>query len=334
MEQMSEGQPVRWGILSAANIGVSSVGPAILAAENAELVVVGSNYARSAAEKYAFAPNVRIERSYQKVIDDPEIEAVYVPLPNGLHAEWAIKAMEAGKHVLCEKPMAATREEGEMIADAAQAHNVRLMEAFMYRFHPQTQWVIEQIRQGLIGQLRLVRSSFTINILSRPDDIRFKPELAGGSLMDVGCYPLNLCRAVFGRTPESVVARVHTRGVTSVDYSTSAILDYGEGCFGLIDSSFEMLQRQGAEIVGERGIITIPVPFTPGGNEMTVFVFSDGQIREQSFSAIDQYRLQVEHFSHCVRTGEEPQLSVGETLENLGTIEAIYAAGGLDWPIV
>lgn len=334
MERFDEGRPVRWGVLSAANIGVSSVGPAILAASNAELVAVGSNDARQAAEKYAFAPDVRIERSYQKVIDDPEIEAIYVPLPNGLHAEWSIKALEVGKHVLCEKPMAATRDEGAMMVDAARAHNVLLMEAFMYRFHPQTEWVLEQIRQGAIGPVRLVRSSFTINILSRPNDIRFKPELAGGSMMDVGCYPLNLCRAVFGRTPESVAARVHVKGATSVDYSTSAVLDYGEGCFGMIDSSFEMLQRQGAEIVGERGIITVPVPFTPGDREMTVFVFKDGQIEEQSFAAVDQYRLQVEHFSRCIRTGEDPQLSVSETLENLTTVEAIYAAAGLDWPIV
>jgi xylose dehydrogenase (NAD/NADP) len=334
MESFAVDRPVRWGVLSAANIGVSSVGPAILAASNAELVAVGSNDARQAAEKYAFAPGVRIERSYQKVIDDPEIEAIYVPLPNGLHAEWSIRALEAGKHVLCEKPMAATRDEGAMMVDAARAHNVLLMEAFMYRFHPQTEWVLEQIRQGAIGRVQLVRSSFTINILSRPNDIRFKPELAGGSMMDVGCYPLNLCRAVFGRMPESVVARVHVKGATSVEYSTGAVLDYGDGCFGIIDSSFEMLQRQGAEIVGERGSITVPVPFTPGDREMTVFVFRDGQITEQSFAAVDQYRLQIEHFSHCIRAGEDPQLSVSETLENLATIEAIYAAGGLDWPIV
>ncbi|GHO86176.1 Gfo/Idh/MocA family protein [Dictyobacter formicarum] len=326
--------PVRWGILSTANIGVRAVAPAIRASSNGKLVAVGSRDSRHATEAYAFAPNVRIYDSYDAIIADPEIEAVYIPLPNSLHAEWSIRALQAGKHVLCEKPMAVTREEGEEMVQVARDNQVLLMEAFMYRFHPQIVWALEQIRTGMIGSVRLVRSSFSFDIRTRAENIRLQPELAGGSLMDVGCYPINLFRAIYERSPRSVAARVHVTGPVSVDLATNAVLDYGDGCFGMLDCSFGLPSRQGAEIIGEAGMITLPVPFTPGSYDMTAFITKDGQMSEQSFSGVDQYQLEVEHFAQCIRSNQDPQLSLSETLENLATIEAIYAAAGLDWPIL
>lgn len=326
--------PVRWGIMSAANIGVKHVAPAIRASSNGKLVAVGSRDTRRATEAYAFAPEARIYGDYESIINNPDVDAIYNPLPNSLHAEWTIKALEAGKHVLCEKPMAITAHEGATMVDAARANNVLLMEAFMYRFHPQTQWALQQVQDGLIGPVRLVRGSFAFDIRSRPENIRLNAELAGGSLMDVGCYPLNLCRAVFGHPPRAVAARVHVPRAGGVETATNAILDYGDGRFGLIDSCFELPPRQIAEIIGEQGTITIPVPFTPGTIEAVVFVTKNGQMNEQHFDRVDQYQLEVEHFAACVRSGQEPAFRLSETLENLATIEAIYQSAGLDWPLM
>ncbi len=326
--------PVRWGIISAANIGVKAVAPAIRASSNGKLVAVASRDAQRAASLYSFAPEVRFYTDYEQIIQDPEIEAIYNPLPNSLHAEWTIKALEAGKHVLCEKPLAVTEQEARKIVDAARASDRLLMEAFMYRFHPQTRWVLAQIKMGLIGPVRQVRASFAFDIRAHPENIRLNAELAGGSLMDVGCYPVNLCRAVFGEAPKSVAARVYRHSALSVEVATNAVLDFGEGRFGLIDASFETPARQGAEIIGEQGIITMPVPFTPGIRETTVFILKNGQMSEQNFERTDQYQHEVEHFARCIRSGQEPSFRLSETLENMATIEAIYASAGLDWPIL
>ncbi len=333
-KKMVDSDRVRWGILSTANIGVKAVAPAIIASTNGRLVAVGSRDTRRASELYSFAPHVRISEGYESVLANPEVEAVYIPLPNSLHAEWTIKALQAGKHVLCEKPLAVTTGEATAMIEAARAANVLLMEAFMYRFHPQIVWALEQVNAGSIGPVRLVRSSFSFDIRARPDNIRLNPELAGGSLMDVGCYPLNLSRAVYGRAPLSVAARVHTIGPVSVDRATNAVLDYGDGCFALIDSSFGLPSRQVAEIIGESGTITLPVPFTPGKNNVTVFLTRNGQMSEKDFSAVDQYQLEVEHFASCIRSGEELARGLGESFENIATIEAIYQAAGHDWPVL
>ena len=218
--------------------------------------------------------------------------------------------------------------------DVAHAHNVLLMEAFMYRFHPQMQWLLQQVRAGVVGPVRLVRASFSFDIRSRPDDIRLKPELSGGSLMDVGCYPVNFCHAVYGQMPQVVAARVHTSTPGGVDMATNAVLDYGNGNFGLIDCSFELPTRQIAEIIGEAGTITVPVPFTPSNASVSVFVIKNGQMSEQKFDPVDQYQLQVEHFARCIQTGQEPAFRMSETLENMATIEAIYKAAGHAWPMV
>jgi xylose dehydrogenase (NAD/NADP) len=324
---------VRWGVLSAANIAVKRVAPAIVASSNGRLVAVGSRNPQRARELFAFAPEVIIYSDYESVINDPEIEAIYIPLPNSLHAEWTIKALQAGKHVLCEKPLAVTAEQGVTMVQAARENGMLLMEAFMYRFHPQTIWTLEQIANGRIGNVKLIHSSFSFNVGSRPHDIRLQADLAGGSLMDVGCYPINLCRAIYGRTPIAVGARVYTPAMGEVERYASAVLDFDVGCFGLIDSSFELPTRQVAEIIGEAGTITVPLPFTPGHIEAMVILALEGQTIHQRFSPVDHFRLEVEHFSACIRYGHQPLLSLEETIENLATIEAIYQSAGYRWPI-
>ncbi len=334
MQSSQPMNPIRWGIISAANISVKAVAPAIRASSNGRLVAVASRDSRRATEQYSFASDVRIYDTYENIINDPDIDAIYIPLPNGLHAEWAMKALQAGKHVLCEKPMSVTAREGKIMMDAAQANNVFLMEAFMYRFHPQIVWAIEQVNAGSIGPVRLVRASFSFDIRSHPDDIRLKPDLAGGSLMDVGCYTINACRAIYGHAPLVVAARVHTTSPIGVDMATNAVLDFGEGRFGVIDCSFELPTRQMVEIIGELGTITIPVPFTPGNIEAVILTIKNGALTEKNFERVDQYQLEVEHFANCIQTGQEPSLRLSETLENIATIEAIYQAAGHDWPMM
>lgn len=324
---------VRWGVISAANIGVKAVAPAIQASRNGKLVAVGSRNPQRASELYAFA-RTQVYGDYESVLNDPDIDAIYNPLPNSMHAEWTIKALEAGKHVLCEKPLAVTAQEGARMVEAARANHRYLMEAFMYRFHPQTQWALEQVQRGAIGPVRLVRASFAFDVRSRPENIRLQPELAGGSLMDVGCYPVSVCRAVYGSAPQVVSARVHTTKAGGVDMATHAVLDFGEGRFGMIDSSLELPTRQSVEIIGEGGTITLPVPFTPGTIEVVGFTMKNGQMSEQRFGRVDQYQLEVEHFADCILNDREPALRLNESLENIATIEAIYQAAGFDWPIV
>lgn len=329
----SFGLPVRWGILSAANIGVKRVGPAIHASSHGELLAIGSRNPQRARTLFAFAPNVRIYDDYDSLINDQEIEAIYNPLPNSLHAEWTIKALRAGKHVLCEKPLAVTAEQGASMVQAARENGLLLMEAFMYRFHPQITWALDQIAAGRIGPVKLVRSSFSFDVRPRPNDIRLQASLAGGSLMDVGCYPVNLCRAIYGHTPLAVGARVYASSAGEVERATTAILDFGRGRFGLIDSSFELPTRQVAEIIGEAGTIIINTPFTPGNTETAVSLASNEQTITQRFAHTDQYRLEVDYFSSCLRSGRPPILQLEETLENLATIEAIYRSASYPWPI-
>lgn len=327
--------PIRWGVLGVANIGVKRVIPAILASASEQLVAVASRNILRAQEKLAHLPDVRLYGDYASLLNDPEIDAIYNPLPNSLHAEWTIRALEAGKHVLCEKPMAVTTEQGQMMVEAAQRSGKLLMEAFMYRFHPQTIWALEQVHGGRIGEVKLVRASFSFNIMvpPHPHNIRLQAALAGGSLMDVGCYPINFCRAVYGHAPLAVAGRVYAQNEGEVEIATSAALDFGAGRFGLIDSSFALPTRQVCEIFGDQGSITLPFPFTPVGVDTEVILDLEGQTIHQRISAVDQYRLEVEHFGLCIRTGAQPAYSLDETLDNLRTIEAVYQSAGYRWPL-
>jgi D-xylose 1-dehydrogenase (NADP+, D-xylono-1,5-lactone-forming) len=210
------------------------------------------------------------------------------------------------------------------------------MEAFMYRFHPQILWALEQVQAGRIGTVKLVRASFAFNVMlaPRPHNIRLQAALAGGSLMDVGCYAVNFCRAVFGHPPSAAAARVYKPDDGQVELSANAVLDFDDGGFGLIDSSFDLPTRQLAEIYGEDGSISIPLPFTPGDVEVEVVLSLEGQTIHQHIARVDHYRFEVEHFGASVRSGAQPVLSLTETIENLETIEAIYRSAGYTWPMI
>ncbi|MBT8395595.1 MAG: Gfo/Idh/MocA family oxidoreductase, partial [Gemmatimonadetes bacterium] len=216
-----------WGVISTAKIGQRAVNPAIQASSNGELLAVAS---RDAGKARAFAEEAGIPTSYgsyQALLDDPSIDAVYNPLPNSLHREWTIRAVEQGKHILCEKPLALDAAECREMEAAAAANGVKLMEAFMYRFHPRTERVLEMVREGEVGDIRQIRSSFTFP-LDRPDDIRWDRELGGGALMDVGCYCINVSRTLAGREPVEVRAMANFRD-GGVDQQMAGSLRFEDG---------------------------------------------------------------------------------------------------------
>ena len=324
--------PVRWGILSAANIGVKAVLPGILGSRNGQLVAIGSRELERAEVVAELVPGARAYGSYDALLDDPDVQAIYIPLPNALHAEWTIRAAEHGKHVLCEKPLGVTADEVRRMFDACRTHGVLLMEAFMYRFHPQIRYVQEQIAEGAIGEVRFVRSAFAFDIRSRPENIRLQAALAGGSLMDVGCYPLSFCRVVFGGVPQAIAARVDVPEGSEVERTVGAVLDFGEGRLGMIDTSFELPWHQFAEVVGERGRIMVPRPYTPGRAEAVVRIERGDETLERRFEAVDQYQVEVEHFADCIHNGITPYLTEQDAIDQAESIEKLYRAAGYRWP--
>ncbi|MCJ7625863.1 MAG: Gfo/Idh/MocA family oxidoreductase, partial [Anaerolineaceae bacterium] len=238
---MSE-KKLRWGIISTANIGKWAVIPAIQASSNGEVVAVAS---RDAQKGETFAAELGIPRSfssYEALLEDAEIDAIYNPLPNSMHLEWSIKAAEKGIHVLCEKPLALDAAECDKMQAAADANGVKLMEAFMYRFHPQTEKVVELVREGVLGELRFIHSAFTFR-LTRPENIRWDPDLGGGALMDVGSYCVNISRTVAGQEPVEVQAFARW-SPSGVDEQLAGTMRFESGVLAQFDCALSMERRE------------------------------------------------------------------------------------------
>ncbi|MEE2898929.1 MAG: Gfo/Idh/MocA family oxidoreductase [Gemmatimonadota bacterium] len=314
---------LRWGVLSTANIGRAAVNPAIQASRNGSLVAVAS---RTDAPARDFADKWGIPRhygSYQELLDDPEIDAVYNPLPNSLHLEWTVRAAQAGKHVLCEKPLALNEAECREMAAAADANGVKLLEAFMYRFHPRTQKVLEMVRAGDIGDLRVIRSSFTFR-LTQPDNIRLNPDLGGGALMDVGCYCVNVSRTMAGAEPEQVQATANwtDRGV---DEEMAGTLRFPGGVLAHFDCSLTMERNEVYEVAGTEGHLQVPSSFLPGKEDASILHHRG---RSGTTTVVvpgaDEYQLMVEHFADCVLGGHPLEYTADEAALNMRTIEALY----------
>jgi D-xylose 1-dehydrogenase (NADP+, D-xylono-1,5-lactone-forming) len=313
---------VRWGVISTANIGRRAVLPAIQRSRNGVLVAVGS---RDADKARAFANELDIPRSYgsyQAVLDDPEVEAIYIPLPNSLHREWAIRAAEAGKHVLCEKPLGMDAAECAEMEAAARAHGVLLMEAFMYRFHPQTTRVRELITAGSVGEPRLIRASFSFR-LTNPANIRLNPELGGGSLMDVGCYCVNIARTLYQAEPTEVQALAEW-GASGVDELMVGSMRFPNGRWAQFDCSLAMARRETYQVIGDEGFIDVPVAFLPGAADTRLHIRKQQGPRVETIRGVDEYQLMVEHFADCVLGGTMPLYPATEAAANMRTIAALY----------
>ncbi|HEY7023159.1 MAG TPA: Gfo/Idh/MocA family oxidoreductase [Ktedonobacterales bacterium] len=325
-------ESVRWGILGVSRIGTRAVFPAMLAALNTRVVALASRDLARAEYALAGLPGMHAYGSYEALLEDPEVEAVYISLPNGLHAEWVTRAAAAGKHVLCEKTLGMTPDETRAMVGACERAGVLLMEAFMYRHHPQIEWALAQIADGEIGRVQLVRGGFGFNIAGRPDDIRLIASLGGGSLLDVGCYPLNFARAIYGRGPVSAAAKVVVPAGSEVERSVAAALDFDDGQLAVIDSNFLAPRDAFAEVVGDLGRLFIPRPFTPGRSDTVVRIERDDEIIERRFEGVDQYQLEVERFGLAIRTGTPPFLPPADAIEQADAIAMIYAAAGYAWP--
>ncbi len=317
---------LRWGILGCARIAEKALVPAIRESANGVLYGIASRDPSRAAEwakKHGFE---RSYRSYQDLLDDPAIEAVYSPLPNDLHAPWSIRAARAGKHILCEKPLALTAAEARRMFAAARRARVLLMEAFMYRFHPQIEIVQALIASGEVGEPRVVRATFTFPYEGLPDDYRWSRARGGGALYDIGCYTINAARTVFRAEPVrcSAAGRFHPR--RRVDMTVGLVLDFPHGRLALIDCSYETQFQSELAVVGREGRITLDRAFSPKRFDVEIRIKKGDEERAVFVHRTDQYRLMVEHFGRAVLDGFPLRLTPRDALGNTAVIDAAFAS--------
>lgn len=323
--QMPNDKQWGWGLLGAARINRAIVGAMRESARGAVVAVASRESAR--AEVYARDNHIpRWHGSYEALLADSAVDIVYNPLPNHLHAEWTIKALAAGKHVLCEKPFAMTLAEVDAMFAAAQKHGRVLAEAFMYRHHPKILKAKEWLESGAIGEPRFMRASFSFT-LDRPDDFRWAREWGGGALWDVGCYPVSLARYLLG-APERVEAWA-ARAPSGVDATLVGALYFSKGCAAQFDCSFVMPYRTGAEIVGREGIITLNRPFRPDAPDSTLTLQRGDKTETAALDNPNKYLLEVEDMHTAIETGRAPLISPAETRGVMETILALYRAAGL-----
>ncbi len=332
---MPDVEKVRWGILSTANIGRAAVIPAIHDSRNGEASAIASREASTAREFAAANAIPTAYGSYQDLFEDDGIDAIYIPLPNHMHLEWTVRAAEAGKHVLCEKPLALNGKECDEMARVAEKAGVVCLEAFMYRFHPRIAKVLELLDLGVVGEVRSLYSAFTFR-LTTPDNIRLDPEMGGGSLMDVGCYCVHVCRTMVGSEPLEVQAQAQwtERGV---DEQMAGMLRFAGGITAQFDSALTMERRECLHVAGTEGHLEVPKVFIPGTDDVTIEEFHGrGESRSHAVSGANEYTEMVEHFANCILTGERVRFPFSEAAANLRVIEALYRSarnGGVSEPV-
>jgi len=320
---------LRWGLLSTARINQALLPPLRASARN-ELTAVASRDLQR-AEAYANERDIpRVFGSYEAMLADPDVDIIYNPLPNSLHTEWTIKATQAGKHVLCEKPLTLTVEEVDAITAAAQQAGVVIMEAFMYRHHPQTLKVKELVESGAIGKLQLIRGSFTFNI-SDENDVRLNASLGGGSIWDVGCYPISYARLIAGAEPVEVYGWQIT-GTSGVDESFFGQLRFPNDVYAQFDCGFRTPHRAHLELVGNEGSLTIAQPFNPGLNVEILQISGD---KEQVIKIPDEdlYLGEVENMADAILHGHAPRMSLNDSRNNVATIKALLRSAQEGKPI-
>jgi predicted dehydrogenase len=323
---------VRWGVLSTARIGVDKVIPAIRTAARCEVVAIAS---RELARAQAAASALGIERaygSYEELLADPDVDAVYNPLPNDLHAPWTIAAAGAGKHVLCEKPLAMDAAEAERMIAACEEAGVLLMEAFMYRLHPTWEAVRELVISGRIGELRAVQSWFSY-FNDDPNDIRNVAASGGGALYDIGCYSVNLSRMLFGTEPVRIQGSVTRDPVTGIDTLTSGILGFADGV-ATFTCAIRAEPDQRVHIYGANGRISFEIPFNiPPDLPMRVFVTAGGDppVRPETevltFDPANEYTIQAERFAAAVLDRTPVPIPPSDAVGNLRVIEELFRIG-------
>jgi len=315
---------VRWGVLSTAKIGTVKVIPAMQRGQYSEVVGIAS---RSIESAKAAADPLNIPKafaSYEALLEDPDIDAVYIPLPNHLHVEWAIKSLKAGKHVLCEKPIGLSTLQAKDLIQEAELHpHLKVMEAFMYRHHPQWQKAREIIRGGGIGQPVTIQSFFSY-FNDNPDDIRNKPEWGGGGIMDIGCYPISVSRFLFEGEPKRVSAVITRDPEFQTDVVASCMIDFG-GILSTFTCGTKIAPYQRVHIHGSTGRVEIEIPFNAPPDEPCVVWHQQGEeITKIELPVADQYTVQGDLMSQAILNDTPVPTPLGDALGNMEVIEAIF----------
>jgi predicted dehydrogenase len=319
---------VRWGVLGVAGIAVKKVIPAMQQGLWSEVTAIASRDTSRAERASRELGLAKAYGSYEELLADPEVDAVYNPLPNHLHVEWSVKAAEAGKHVLCEKPLGVSAEEARELLAVRDRTGVKVGEAFMVRTHPQWLGVLDLIASGRVGAVRSVAGYFSYNNTD-PNNIRNVAEYAGGALMDIGCYLVYFSRLAFGAEPVRAVALAEIHPQTKTDVLTSAILDFPTG-HSIFTCSTRVTPHQRVQIVGTRGRIEVLVPVNSAPDQTSRVLLDDGSdiygggVETLEFEPCDQYTIQGDLFSRCVLEDTEPPVPLEESVKNMAVIDAIF----------
>ena len=327
------GDKLTWGILGNALIARKCVIPAIAASRNGRIGALATSRPAAAEDLVKTFAIEHVYGHYEDVIGDPSIDAVYVPLPNHLHACWSVEALAAGKHVLCEKPLACTAEEARQMARVASDNDRILMEAQMYRFHPRTQRVNAMISEGYVGEPLLVRASFCFSmdeeLLKNGSNYRLSAQPGSGALLDVGCYGVSVARLFLQREPVSVQAQSVYRPGSEVDIHLVGNLRFEGSALATVEASFCAGLQQTYSITGSRGVIELPQnAFIPWNNDALIYYRGHEEEEPQHIvvPGEDQYQLMIEHFGDQVVGGVESHISLNDSVSNMAVLDALAAA--------
>ncbi len=318
---------VRWGVLGVAGIAVKKVVPAMQRGQDTTVVAIASRTLAKAREAAAPLGIPKAYGSYEELLADPEIEAVYNPLPNHLHVPWSIRAAEAGKHVLCEKPVALSAAEARTLLAARDRAGVLVQEAFMVRAHPQWLAAKERVRAGLVGELRTIQGFFSY-FNRDPANVRNVAAMGGGGLLDIGCYPVTLSRFLFGEEPRRVMALLERDPDFGTDRLTSGMLDFGAGT-ATFTCSTQLVPYQRVQVLGTKGRIEVEVPFNAAPDRPCRLFLDDGRdpfgsgVETLTFEACDQYTLQGDLFSRAIRSGGPAPVPLEDAVANMAVLDAL-----------
>ena len=317
-------QSLKWGVLSTANIGTKLVIPGMQRSQKNKIVAISSRNLDKAKEAAGALEISKAYGSYEELLADPEIDAVYNPLPNHLHVPWTIKALEAGKHVLCEKPISITDTEAEELLEAAKKYpDLKVMEAFMYRFHPQWKKVKSLIADGEIGELKSIRSVFTY-FNTDPKNVRNMADIGGGGLLDIGCYCINLSRFIFEGEPKNIQSFMEFDPEFGTDRLASGILEFENGT-ATFTCSTQLENYQEAIIHGSKGMIKLNIPFNaPNEHTRKAIVKKDGNTETHFFDTCDQYTLQADAFAEAIFANTPVPVSLEDSIANMKVITTMF----------
>ena len=329
-------EKIRWGVLGVANIAVKKVVPAMQRGAWSEIAGIASRDVARAKSAAAALGISSAYGSYEELLDDPSIEAVYIPLPNHLHVPWTIRAAERGKHVLCEKPIALSAREAETLLEARDKYRVKIQEAFMIRTHPQWVSAVQLARDGALGKVQSIVAHFSYHNID-PANVRNIAGIGGGGLLDIGCYLVHAARWILGREPRRVSSLIDTDSSLGVDRLASMLLDFGDAQV-IATCGTQLVPSQRVHILGEKARLEIEIPFNaPPDRPCRVFVddgssASGGNRRVIEFPVCDQYTLQADAFSEAIRRGTDQPLSLGDSVANMRVLDAIArSASSSSW---